>query len=158
MKKIIALLFAAILMVSVVGIGLAGGNPATCKHSSCRWVTKKAATCTSAGTEWYTCNSCGKALASRTIAKKAHDLQTTTVSSTCTKDGYKKVTCKICGTTISNETYKKHGHLWNLTGSTYYPLTNITSFSWKCGWCGKTAGTSQFGRPQYAQKPNAYLE
>ena len=72
MKKVIALLLAAIMMVSIAAIALAGGDPATCPHSSCHWVVKVKANCMHGGTEWWTCNACGKALYYRNTAKTSH--------------------------------------------------------------------------------------
>ena len=141
MKKIIALLFAAILMVSAVGTGLAGGDPATCKHLNCGWKTITPATCTTSGTDWYYCKDCGKDLYFRTTPKKDHVPQTKTVAPKCTVDGYQVTTCKNCGTTLNLVvTTPKLGHKWNLVGQSH----NIPKhqWHWKCGRCGKTVTTA----------------
>ncbi len=78
MKKIIALLFAAIMMVSLMAPALAGRDPATCPHTNCGWKTKTAATCTTSGTDWYYCKDCGKNLYYRTTPKKGHAWTTKT--------------------------------------------------------------------------------
>ncbi len=72
MKKIIALLFAAIMMVSAIGTCFAARDPATCPHSHCGWKTITAATCTKGGTDWYYCKDCGKNLYYKNTSKLGH--------------------------------------------------------------------------------------
>ena len=107
MKKIIALLFVAILMVSAVGTGLA----AACSHPSVRVVIVRPATCTQTGLQQRVCNACGKVLSSVTIGIKPHVPQTRTVDSTCTSEGYTLTTCKNCGKVLNRTTIAKKAHV-----------------------------------------------
>ena len=58
MKKLTALLFTAILLVSLMAPALAGRDPATCPHAHCTWKDSP----NSASVQWWICTDCGKAL------------------------------------------------------------------------------------------------
>ncbi len=75
MKRLIALLFATVLIVSIIGTSVAAYvNPATCSHRYCSFVPdpNNRPTCESSGREIYTCNACGKKLSYRTVARLGH--------------------------------------------------------------------------------------
>ena len=62
MKKTIALLLTAILLVTLMATALAARDPATCPHVHCGWKHITPATYEHGGVSWWVCLDCGKAL------------------------------------------------------------------------------------------------
>ncbi len=69
MKKTIALLFTAILLVTLMATALAARDPATCPHVHCGWKHITPATYEHGGVDWWVCQDCGKALYFRNTPK-----------------------------------------------------------------------------------------
>lgn len=88
-----------------------------CKHSYSA-VTKDP-TCTTAGTNTYTCSSCGYSYTETITPALGHDYSTTfTVDkkATCTTDGSKSKHCSRCSSTTATTVIAKRGH--NLADTT----------------------------------------
>ena len=111
MKKIIALLFVAILMVSAIGTGLA----AACSHSSTRVVIQRQATCTQTGIQQRICNACGKVLSTTTIGLKPHVQATRVNPASCRATGSEEVFCRNCGKVLSAKVLPKKNHVTQTT-------------------------------------------
>lgn len=154
MKKTIALLIVAILTVSIVAIGLAGGDPNTCPHRNCGWKTRTAAKCTTGGTDWYYCKDCGKNLYYKNTPALGHRMQgrTCTTGEKCSRCGAagqgplghnmkgRSCTtgekCTRCGTPGRGAM----GHSWKQTGkvdATYY-MTGTKYSSCQRDGCNET--------------------
>lgn len=132
MKKFIALLFAVVMMVSMIGTCFAAVNPANCAHRNCGWKTKTAATCTTGGTDWYYCKDCGKDLYFRSTAALGHNMQgrSCTTAEKCTR----------CGATGQ----AAYGHSWVCKRHVYVTVTYLHTWDWQCSRCSKWATTSKF--------------
>ena len=155
MKKTV-LIFAMVLLLALVVFSTAMGavNPANCSHSSCKWVTKTAATCSAGGTDWWTCNTCGKALYFRNTAKNPNNhpsasltAWTTVTKATCSATGSEKRTCTKCNKIAATRTTDKdpNNHpsasLSGWTTVTKATCTSTGSEKRTCSKCNKTAAT-----------------
>ena len=73
------------------------------------WVTVTEATCTSAGEEKHTCNTCGET-ETRTIAPLGHQYSAAVTAPTCTASGYTTYTCSRCGHSYTSGKTAALGH------------------------------------------------
>ena len=97
-KRIGAILLLSILVLTMIVPGMASA----CDHSNRKWVVKREATCRVTGWEWLTCKDCGKALAERHTAKKAHKWQSYAYildPAECKKE--RKWECTVCHMTAT---------------------------------------------------------
>ena len=97
-------------------------------HSYGSWKTRKAATCSSNGTEYRTC-SCG-AEETRTTSALGHNYTSVITKPTCTKGGYTTYTCSRCSHSYTGNSTSAKGHT---PGS----AATCTSAQ-KCTTCGVT--------------------
>lgn len=76
------------------------------EHNSSNWIVEKEATCTSNGSRYKVCTSCGKTLTSESIDKKGHDIITdTAITPTCTQSGLTEGShCSTCDSIIVEQT------------------------------------------------------
>ncbi len=112
-------------------------------HSYGSWYTKKAATCTSGGTEERKC-SCG-ATESRSTSSLGHNYGSwsTVTNATCTSGGSEKRTCTRCSASETRST-SALGHNY---GGTYYEAVHPHYYGHKCSRCGyseKTGGNLDY--------------
>ena len=123
---------------------------ATCNHPSFKWVTTRAATCTSAGFEKYTCTKCGVAVTSRTTAKNPNNHTsisgwTTVKKATCVAGGSERRTCNGCKAVVSTRaTAKDPSNHTSVTGwTTVTKATCIGTGSEKrtCNGCKAVVST-----------------
>ena len=73
------------------------------------WVTVTEATCTAAGEEKHTCNTCGET-ETRTIAPLGHTYSASVTAPTCTAGGYTTYTCGRCGHSYTSGKTAALGH------------------------------------------------
>ncbi len=97
-------------------------------HSYGSWKARKAATCTSNGTDYRTC-SCG-AEETRTISALGHNYTSVITKPTCTKGGYTTYTCSRCSHSYTGNSTSAKGH-------TPGAAATCTSAQ-KCTTCGVT--------------------
>ena len=77
-------------------------------HSYGSWKVRKAATCTSGGTEYRTC-SCG-AEETRTTSALGHNYTSAITNPTCTSGGYTTYTCSRCYNSYTGNNTSAKGH------------------------------------------------
>ena len=119
-KRVITLLLAVVMLVSLLPVALSAEAATKCKHTKWKWKTTKAATCTACGTKEKICSKCNKRLDTRTIKALGHNLKTTT-DATCTKNGEKITRCTRSGCPYSTKStkIKALGHDWRV-----FPLSS----------------------------------
>ena len=153
MKKIFALLLAAVLLASIAVTALAYVDPNSCSHSNTKWVNKRQATCQVTGWDWLVCQDCGKALYDRTTPTVDHSGAWITKRAAChPSGGIKERTCTVCG--LRQTQYPRGAsHGWALQGRSF--SGGVYVFKWRCGACGlATTTTSKTNNPV---RPNPHL-
>lgn len=103
------------------------------------------ATCIKAGVKTFTCT-CGEQY-TETIAKTAHNYQTTVTTANCTSDGYTKYTCSACGDTYTENRVSALGHSCKV--NIVYPTCTEAGFTenicTRCGLIYKDSPISALG-------------
>ena len=147
MKKIFALLVAAVLLASIAVTALAYVDPNSCSHSRTSWVNKRKATCKVTGWDWLVCQDCGKALADRTTSTVDHSGAWIIKRAAChPSGGIMERDCTVCG--LHQIQFPRGGsHRWNPLGK----VSGANIWRWRCGACGDTATTNN------SNKPNPHL-
>lgn len=93
MKKILAVLLAMLLLVSMVACGNEEpDNSKECNHTPGDWIIEKEATCKEEGSKYKKCTVCDAEMDRETIAKGAHKVVS---DGDCTTAGV----CSVCGVT-----------------------------------------------------------
>ena len=153
MKKLVLMLvMVALLTVAVFSAAMAAVNPANCSHSSCKWVTKTAATCSAGGIEWWTCNTCGKSLYYRSTAKNPSNHPSgklqwkPDMKATCCSTGRDIRVCNACGKTVATRSTSVDPNNHPSGKLEWKPDTKATCCSTGtdkrvCNGCGKTVAT-----------------
>lgn len=84
---------------------------AACTHSNYTSTITKAATCTDAGEETFTCSDCGYVW-TQVIVATGHVYEETVIGPTCTEEGYTIHSCGNCGDQFINSQVEALGHNW----------------------------------------------
>ena len=133
MKKILSMLMAFSLAVSLLGMTALAETPSDTGSSEAEASDTKAETgttvcdhtyqetsrveptCTEAGSVTSTCTKCGD-VKTETLPAKGHTPKTDSAvvtAPTCTEDGYTTYTCAVCGAVYTGDVVKTSGHQWS---------------------------------------------
>ena len=109
MKKLISLIFLALVMLAVVSCG---NNPEKCKHKFGSPVTVKESTCSEAGKQVEVCSKCQFTQESELATLPHTEIILPAVEPTCVSEGLTEgLSCSVCGSIIkAQESILANGH------------------------------------------------
>ena len=126
--------------VIITGVGNYSGivtkyfNITDDQHQFGDWLTTKAATCTTDGTQTRKCSVCGKT-ETKTIAKTGHKYTTKVVAPTTTAQGYTLHICSVCGHSYTDNYSPLHTHSYTskVTKAATCAATGVRTYTCSCG-------------------------
>ena len=118
-------------------------------HSYGSWTTTKAATCTTAGSKYRTCGTCGYKQ-TQTIEKTGHDYSvSSSTAGDCNTASTTTYKCDDCGNTYTS-TGDYGSHSYSVSSSTAGDCNTASTTTYRCSECGNTyTSTGSYGSHNY---------
>ena len=118
-------------------------------HSYGSWTTTKAATCSTAGSKYRTCGTCGYKQ-TQTIEKTGHDYSvSSSTAGDCNTASTTTYKCDNCGNTYTS-TGSYGSHSYSVSSSTAGDCNTASTTTYRCSECGNTyTSTGGYGSHNY---------